>query len=140
MERIRQLSTEIENEEYWRWVASSAAVQTHANQARLLTIVGVLIVAFLLVAAFVANQSSAAQRERLILELGLASRSATEVRDLLRTTLYSIGDAVITMNGDGEVRLMNSVAERLTGFARRRHAANPSKAFSAWAERKRIRV
>ncbi len=116
MDEIRRVSAEIEQEEYRRWTASTEAARLHADEARRLTIIGVVILAFLLIAAFFANQSSARQRERLLAQLGEAHRSATEVRDLLRTTFYSIADGVITMDLEGRVRLMNSVAERLTGF------------------------
>jgi PAS domain S-box-containing protein len=121
MDRIRGLSDAIQNQENLAWNASSQAVRTHADQARRLTITGVVILGFLLTAAFVANQSSARAREKLIAQLAEANRSATEVRDLLRTTFYSIADAVITMDHHGRVRLMNSVAERLTGM-REEHA------------------
>ena len=36
--------------------------------------------------------------------------------ELLRTTLYSIGDAVVTTDVGGTVVLMNSIAEQLTGW------------------------
>ncbi len=39
-----------------------------------------------------------------------------ESEELFRTTLYSIGDAVITTDIQGRVRQMNSVAEKLTGW------------------------
>ena len=45
-----------------------------------------------------------------------AEREKTEAHELFRTTLYSIGDAVITTDAAGEVRHMNRVAERLTGW------------------------
>lgn len=38
-------------------------------------------------------------------------------REWFRTTLASIGDAVITTDTDGRVRSLNAVAERLTGWA-----------------------
>ena len=43
-------------------------------------------------------------------------RTERESRELFRTTLYSIGDAVITVDMGGKVREMNPVAERLTGW------------------------
>ncbi len=39
-----------------------------------------------------------------------------EQRDTLRTTLASIGDAVITTDKDGRITFMNGVAKRLTGW------------------------
>ncbi|MDP3912641.1 MAG: PAS domain S-box protein [Bacteroidota bacterium] len=41
----------------------------------------------------------------------------TESEERFRTTLYSIGDGVITTDAAGKVRLMNPVAEQLTGWA-----------------------
>jgi PAS domain S-box-containing protein len=56
----------------------------------------------------------------LIIALGHAARSATrranERRELLRVTLLSIGDAVITTDVEGRVTYLNSVAEALTGW------------------------
>jgi PAS domain S-box-containing protein len=39
-----------------------------------------------------------------------------EAESLFRTTLYSIGDGVITTNRDGKIERMNQVAETLTGW------------------------
>jgi len=39
-----------------------------------------------------------------------------EERNLFKTTLHSLGDAVISTNKDGNVSLMNAVAEDLTGW------------------------
>jgi PAS domain S-box-containing protein len=43
-------------------------------------------------------------------------RRQREVQEEFRTTLYSIGDAVITTDHEGRVRQMNPVAEQLTGW------------------------
>lgn len=48
----------------------------------------------------------------------LAQRQARARRELLSTTLASIGDAVITTDIQGRVTFLNGVAERLTGWLR----------------------
>jgi PAS domain S-box-containing protein len=58
----------------------------------------------------------------LIIFMGEAARRAVrlaaEQRELMRVTLHSIGDAVITTDIDGRVTYLNEVAERLTGWSR----------------------
>ncbi len=54
-----------------------------------------------------------------------AQLSLQEREALFRTTLYSIGDAVITTDGDGRVQLMNKVAEELTGWHETEAAGRP---------------
>jgi PAS domain S-box-containing protein len=46
----------------------------------------------------------------------LSQHRASERRELLRVTLRSIGDAVITTDVEGRVTYMNAVAESLTGW------------------------
>jgi PAS domain S-box-containing protein len=50
-------------------------------------------------------------------DLYRVERERREAREEFRTTLYSIGDAVITTDRDGRVRRMNPVAEQLTGWS-----------------------
>ncbi|MGQ0701999.1 MAG: PAS domain S-box protein [Gemmatimonadales bacterium] len=44
------------------------------------------------------------------------AREATQQRERLRTTLASIGDGVITTDVRGQVTMLNSMAQRLTGW------------------------
>ncbi len=48
-----------------------------------------------------------------------------EGREWLRTTLRSIGDAVIVCEADGSVEFMNPVAEQLTGWPKEEAAGHP---------------
>ncbi len=53
------------------------------------------------------------------------SDELAEQHELLRVTLQSIGDAVITTDAQGRVRWLNPVAERLTGWALDAAAGEP---------------
>jgi PAS domain S-box-containing protein len=70
------------------------------------TLIGLLLGAF----SFVALGREARRRTR-------AERRAREEEGRLRTTLQSIGDAVIATDVSGRVVFMNEVAQRLTGHA-----------------------
>ncbi len=46
----------------------------------------------------------------------LTEEALRKREELYRTTLYSIGDGVITTNADGQIEQMNPIAEELTGW------------------------
>jgi PAS domain S-box-containing protein len=58
------------------------------------------------------------ERKRYLAEL-------QESREELRTTLYSIGDGIITTDARGRVQQLNPVAERLLGWTEREAAGRP---------------
>ncbi len=58
-----------------------------------------------------------------------------------RTTLYSIGDGVITTDAEGHVRQMNAVAEKLTGWTEREAWGKPlGQVFQVINEESRVPV
>ncbi len=65
------------------------------------------IVAYLFTCSLIITFGESARRAQL---------RAAERRELLRVTLESIGDAVITTDNDGRVTYLNAVAESLTGW------------------------
>ena len=54
-----------------------------------------------------------------------AQRGASERRELLRVTLSSIGDAVVTTDNYGRVTYLNAVAESLTGWMQQDAVGQP---------------
>ena len=75
-----------------------------------------LVAALLIVAAIHAMHRARAQLAEEIAERIRAEVEVTEARDLLATTVSSIGDAVIATDDQGRVTLLNAEAERLTGW------------------------
>jgi len=74
----------------------------------------------------------------IVTSLGLmrlrAERRLFDTRQTAITTLTSIADAVITTDVRGEVRFVNPVAERMTGFSREEAVGRPLEAVLQIAE------
>jgi len=66
----------------------------------------------MLIANFIFNF----RRRVLIQELQSADRELRAANEEIRTTLYSIGDCVITTDSSGKITRMNHLAEQLTGW------------------------
>lgn len=80
--------------------------------------IAILFVTFLiLLAAAVTSLGYRQQQARLYRSLYKSEKEQREAQEELHTTLYSIGDAVITTDKRGQVKVMNPVAERLTGWS-----------------------
>ncbi|HVX67187.1 MAG TPA: PAS domain S-box protein [Bryobacteraceae bacterium] len=128
MERIRDVSGELAAEELNRARNSEQILRDDAHRIEAVSVAGAALLTLLIGGALFAIQSSTAQRERLIADLERARTTAEETGDLLRTTLYSIGDAVITTDRYGRVRMMNAVAEKLTGYTEKEAEGQPIEA------------
>lgn len=68
-----------------------------------------------------------------ISDLKLLERSLNEERELLKAALLSMGDAVITTDIDGKVRIVNRAAEKLTGRTQEETAGKPFKEIFRFA-------
>ena len=110
MDRIRAVSDKIQQEQEDLRQQSWDALERQARIDRSLTLGGALLLAGFVGAGAILLRRAARTQEFLV-----AAEAATS--ELLRTTLYSIGDAVITTDSQGVVRMMNRVAEGLTGYA-----------------------
>jgi PAS domain S-box-containing protein len=83
--------------------------ELHSNRSRIVVLAGCLGLVFLLFRLGAAVDTVVDQKEEF-------ARRIEESRQLLETTLASIGDAVIVADSAGAVRFMNPVAEKLTGW------------------------
>jgi len=70
----------------------------------------------MLIAALASAYAYRLRQAHLYRTLYRVEHTERESRELFRTTLYSIGDAVITADMNGHVREINPVAEGLTGW------------------------
>jgi PAS domain S-box-containing protein len=125
MDGVRKVGMELENDVYTGLTRGIRERQEQGSRTRLTTALGAgVLCAFLLLATFDIGRTSA-ERDRLILDLEAANNRTTASRDLLHTTLTSIGDAVIATDAAGKLTFMNGVAENLTGWTQAQAAGRP---------------
>jgi PAS domain S-box-containing protein len=125
MDEVRKLGEDLQNEVYRRLQQEIRERQQQGSQARLTSLFGgVVLFVFLLLATFDIGRATA-ERDRLIVDLQAANDRTTASRDLLHTTLTSIGDAVIATDDAGRVTFLNGVAERLTGWTQSQARRQP---------------
>lgn len=79
------------------------------------TITIILIISVLLIVSVILY-SYKVQQSNTYKNLFLKEKELFETQEEYKTTLYSIGDAVITTNDSGRIKHMNLIAEELTGW------------------------
>lgn len=141
MDDIRRVGGEINNEVYGRLAAESGIWQRAGQRTELTVALGAGILFCLLLLATFDIGRATEERDRLIVKLQIANAETGASRDLLRTTLASIGDAVIATDALGNVTFMNAVAESLTGWKQGNAAGQPlEQVFNIVNERTRAVV
>lgn len=125
----------------WFMIAKVDIDELYANLSyrTIMIYVIVLLVSLLIVIFFVANIRSN-QKDHLEKLLAFEKERRKEEQEF-RTTLYSIGDGVITTDLDGKIKRMNHVAEELTGWKEKdARGADIEKVFEIISEETRKHV
>jgi PAS domain S-box-containing protein len=125
MEQIRAICAEIQTANYDLLERQRKAVRASAFQAGFIGMLGSAAVFGLLTLATITIRKGTRQRQQLIEDLQRSEAAAKEARDLLQTTIASIGDGVITTDTAGKVVFLNQVAQSLTGWTQAQAAGRP---------------
>jgi PAS domain S-box-containing protein len=116
MDSIRRVAGRLHDEESALIETRSALVRLRSDRAHGITLAGSGLLLILLALGAWNIAAAAARREQLIAAIEAERGQTAEVRDLLQTTLASIGDAVLVTDSEGRVTFMNRIAESLTGW------------------------
>jgi PAS domain S-box-containing protein len=113
MDQIRAGCAEIQSAANQRVTQFSAGAQSSANRLGIVSSVGSVSLLVLLFLASATIERGARRREQLIESLNKRDAQIRESRDLLHTTLNSIGDAVISTDTSARITFVNPVSQSL---------------------------
>jgi PAS domain S-box-containing protein len=116
MERIRIICADIQTASLDLLGQQREEVNASALRAAFISTLGSATVFALLVLATVVIRKGTRHRQRLIDDIQRSEEKAKEARDLLQTTITSIGDGLITTDTAGRVVFLNPIAQALTGW------------------------
>jgi PAS domain S-box-containing protein len=101
----------------WFMVAKADTDEILAEVRYRGTVTGIVTLVLILLAGTSAGYLYKHQGKRAFQDLYRSERDRRKAEEVFKTTLYSIGDAVITTDVEGKIQQMNPVAEHLTGWA-----------------------
>ncbi len=110
MDEVRAAGKMLLSGEYLGLYELQKAWQEDAGRSRVIVLVGSFALVLLLFRMGWAVDGVVEEREEF-------ARRSEDSRQLLETTLASIGDAVVVTDSAGIIRFMNPVAEKLTGWS-----------------------
>ncbi len=125
MDQIRQKCKEIGDVASARLIGESAIAEASANRTRLYSTLGSVLLLALFGTATAIIHRATTRRQELIAALLNSQQETARAKDLLQTTLTSIGDAVIATDAAGRVTFLNGVAGRLTEWSQEQAAGAP---------------
>lgn len=114
MDEIRREIAQIESEGRARVRSDEKAAEAYRLRAAYTGAIGSSLLFILLVGAAILVRNRGEQREQAMASLLDSKREVDRVRDLLETTLKSIGDAVIATDAEGRVTFLNPIARQIT--------------------------
>ena len=109
MDEVRAAGAVLVSREQAGLYETDRVLDLNANRSRIIVLVGCIGLVFLLFRLGSAVDAVVLEREEF-------AGHVEESRQLLETTLASIGDAVIVTDAEGAIRFMNRVAAKLTGW------------------------
>ncbi len=116
MNQIAASCSEIQSAAYGRLTEYSEDTRSSANLIGLIGTAGSIVLLALLLFSTVTIRRGTRNRYLLMEKLRQHDAQSSATRDLLQTTIGSIGDGVIATDAEGRVTLLNAIAESLTGW------------------------